>query len=72
LSLDEAMNTTQLGPNGGMLYCLESLEENIDWLIDQLYEINPSYVLIDCPGQSELFATHPPIKNRIKKLNSMI
>ena len=72
LSLDEAMNTTQLGPNGGMLYCLEYLEENIDWLIDQLYEINPSYILIDCPGQTELFATHevlPTIFHKLKKMN---
>ena len=72
LSLDEAMNETELGPNGGMLYCMEYLEENIDWLIDQLYEINPTYVLIDCPGQTELFATHevlPTIFHRLQKMN---
>ena len=72
MSLDEAMNETQLGPNGGMLFCMEYLEENIDWLIDQLYEINPTYILIDCPGQTELFATHdvlPTILHRLKKLH---
>ena len=25
-----------LGPNGGMLYCLQFLEENIDWLIQAI------------------------------------
>ncbi|KAL7719369.1 GPN-loop GTPase 2 [Entamoeba marina] len=72
ISLDIAMQTTDLGPNGGMLYCLEYLNENIDWLIDQIEELHPQYVLIDCPGQTELFTTHdvlPTILVKLAKIN---
>jgi hypothetical protein len=30
------METYHLGPNGGIMYCLEYLLENINWLTDQL------------------------------------
>ncbi|EKE39973.1 hypothetical protein ENUP19_0097G0010 [Entamoeba nuttalli] len=71
LSLDDAMKDTQLGPNGGMLYCLEYLNENIDWLIDKIIEIHPSYLLIDCPGQTELFATHPTLPTILHRLQQI-
>ncbi|GAA6024658.1 hypothetical protein JCM11491_003455 [Sporobolomyces phaffii] len=36
VSLDDCMREFQLGPNGAMLYCLEYLEHNLDWLEHQL------------------------------------
>ena len=30
--LDEVMETLQLGPNGGLVYCMEVLADNYDWL----------------------------------------
>ncbi len=32
ITLDEIMKDEELGPNGGVLYALEELEHNIDWL----------------------------------------
>ncbi|GAA5960102.1 hypothetical protein JCM3765_002469 [Sporobolomyces pararoseus] len=32
ISLEDCMREFGLGPNGGMLYCLEYLENNLDWL----------------------------------------
>ncbi|KAI9798015.1 MAG: hypothetical protein M1835_005018 [Candelina submexicana] len=32
ITLDEIMTDEELGPNGGVLYALEELEHNIDWL----------------------------------------
>ncbi|GAA5902020.1 hypothetical protein JCM6882_000170 [Rhodosporidiobolus microsporus] len=36
ISLEDAMNAHKLGPNGAMLYCLEYLEANLDWLEEEL------------------------------------
>lgn len=36
VSLRDVMDAHHLGPNGAMLYCLEYLEENLDWLTEQL------------------------------------
>ena len=33
------MPTQELRPNGGMLYCMEYLEANYDWLEDRLEEL---------------------------------
>ncbi|GAA5972909.1 hypothetical protein JCM11641_003998 [Rhodosporidiobolus odoratus] len=36
ISLQDAMTAHKLGPNGAMLYCLEYLEANLDWLEEEL------------------------------------
>jgi hypothetical protein len=30
------MEEYQLGPNGGMMCCMEYLENNLDWLLEKL------------------------------------
>lgn len=51
ISLDEVQEELKYGPNGGLVYCMEYLIENIDWLIDELQEFaEDSFVLFDCPG----------------------
>ena len=40
VSLDEIMVSEELGPNGGVLYALEELEHNIQWLEDGLKQVN--------------------------------
>lgn len=52
------MDELHLGPNGGMLYCLEYLEANFDWLEEQLRAKSPEYVVFDLPGQVELSTDH--------------
>lgn len=37
--LDEIMEAEELGPNGGVLYALEELEHNFDWLENGLKEL---------------------------------
>ena len=70
ITLQDAMATHQLGPNGGMLYCMEYLEANYDWLEDRLKELDKDdYVLFDLPGQVELSTNHPSVKNIIRKLS---
>lgn len=40
-----------LGPNGAMLYCLEYLEKNVDWLVERLETLEQKYLIFDFPGQ---------------------
>lgn len=39
VSLEDVMEQEELGPNGGVLYALEELEENWDWLEEGLKEL---------------------------------
>ncbi len=50
ISLEDAMTELQLGPNGALIYCLEYLLDNLDWLSDQVGDFPHDYLLIDCPG----------------------
>lgn len=43
--------------------CLRYLMDNIDWLSEQLSEYNDDYLIIDCPGQIELY-THTSLLSR--------
>lgn len=62
ISLEDVMSEMRLGPNGGLIYCMEYLVDNIDWLEDAMEEIGPEeYVLFDCPGQIELYSHVPCI-----------
>ncbi|GAA5952366.1 hypothetical protein JCM3765_001952 [Sporobolomyces pararoseus] len=67
ISLEEVMQDLELGPNGGLIYCFEYLMQNLDWLTDALGDFEDDYLIIDCPGQIELY-THIPILPRLAKL----
>mmetsp|Transcript_6113 Transcript_6113/g.10658 ORF Transcript_6113/g.10658 Transcript_6113/m.10658 type:complete len:266 (-) Transcript_6113:551-1348(-) len=65
VSVEDVMEELGLGPNGGLLYCMEYLLENMDWLQDRLNEFDDDeYLLLDFPGQLELY-THVPIVRRV-------
>ncbi|CAG8578002.1 7471_t:CDS:2 [Paraglomus brasilianum] len=64
ITLEDVMDELHYGPNGGLIYCLEFLLNNIDWLEDELGEYYDDYLIIDCPGQIELY-THFPIIRRL-------
>jgi GTPase SAR1 family protein len=51
ISLETAMSDAILGPNGGLVYCMEYLLEHLDWLVDRLQALDSDYVIFDCPGQ---------------------
>ncbi|KAI9444018.1 hypothetical protein H4582DRAFT_2071619 [Lactarius indigo] len=69
ITLQDVMSEHGLGPNGGMLFCMEYLEANYDWLEDRLKELGgDAYVLFDLPGQVELSTNHNSLKRIIEKL----
>lgn len=51
ITVDDVMQSGKLGPNGGLIYCMEFLEKNIDWLLEELRNFKDCYILFDCPGQ---------------------
>ncbi len=57
-----------LGPNGGVLYALEEVEQNADWLEERLAALKDDYVLFDCPGQVELFTHHDSLRRIFHRL----
>ena len=60
ISVDDVMTELDLGPNGGLLYAMEHLIDNIDWLGAELDDfVDDDYLLLDCPGQIELYTSVP-------------
>ncbi|NXC01805.1 GPN2 GTPase, partial [Orthonyx spaldingii] len=68
VTLPDVMASLGLGPNGGLIYCMEYLEANADWLRDRLGALRGRYVLFDCPGQVELYTHHRALKNVFAQL----
>ncbi|KAG1676501.1 GPN-loop GTPase 2 [Nymphon striatum] len=62
------MTCLKLGPNGGLIYCMEYLEKNIDWLIDKIGKLKNHYIIIDCPGQVELYTHNNAMRNIMERL----
>ncbi|XP_041463558.1 GPN-loop GTPase 2-like [Lytechinus variegatus] len=68
VTLSDVMEKLRLGPNGGLVYCMEYLEKNLDWLKGQLDKLKDHYFLFDCPGQVELYTHHDSVKNIVAQL----
>ncbi|WMV27314.1 hypothetical protein MTR67_020699 [Solanum verrucosum] len=69
IKLSDVMVEHSLGPNGGLVYCMDYLEKNIDWLESKLKSLlKEHYLLFDFPGQVELFFLHDNAKNMIMEL----
>ncbi|KAJ3324753.1 ATP binding protein [Boothiomyces sp. JEL0866] len=64
ITLEEVMQQLNYGPNGGLIYCLEYLLENLDWFENELQDYDDDNLIIDCPGQIELY-THSNIMRQL-------
>ncbi|CAE7566776.1 gpn3 [Symbiodinium microadriaticum] len=63
------MEELQLGPNGGLVYCMEYLMQNSDWLKDELDAVGEDeYIILDCPGQIELYSHLPIMHNLVHNM----
>lgn len=63
ISVDEVMETNGLGPNGGLVFAMEYLIQHLDWLEEQLSCFGEDdYLILDCPGQIELYSHLPIMK----------
>jgi len=74
ITLQQAMDEHALGPNGALLYCVDYLAENFDWLEDRLAGLASSedggeqYVLFDLPGQVELSTMSGSMRRVVQRL----
>lgn len=68
VTLEDVMGSLGLGPNGGLLYCMDYLAANADWLRQRLHGLRGHYVLFDCPGQVELYTHHQALKDVFAQL----
>jgi len=71
INVEDVMDEFQLGPNGGLVYAMEYIEVNLDWLIERIRKEAAkvtgqrcAYVLFDCPGQVELY-THNEVMTKL-------
>ncbi|XP_030074309.1 GPN-loop GTPase 2 [Microcaecilia unicolor] len=69
VTLADVMDALKLGPNGGLIYCMEYLEANFDWLQEKLSKFKDHYFLFDCPGQVELYTHQASLKNIFAQLS---
>jgi hypothetical protein len=51
------------------MYCIEYLESNVEWLLEQLEPLRDKYILFDCPGQIELFTHNPSLAKIVQRLS---
>ncbi|KAN0055391.1 hypothetical protein ACTA71_008502 [Dictyostelium dimigraforme] len=63
IDFQTVVDQTDLGPNGGLIFCMEYLEKNIDWLKEKLLPLKDHYIIFDCPGQVELYTHYKIISN---------
>jgi len=70
IRLEEVMEEFHLGPNGGLVYCMEFLSKNFEWLSDKIKSMleEDKYLLIDCPGQVELYTHNDSMKTVATRL----
>lgn len=68
VTLSDVMDSLKLGPNGGLIYCMEYLEKNLDWFQNELKQFRDKYILFDFPGQVELYTHHNSVKNIVSQL----
>ena len=81
------MDTLDLGPNGGLVYCMNYIDSNFDWLAGQLEAfqgrrvsisrllhssfILDKYLLFDFPGQVELYTHETSVHKILEKLGKL-
>lgn len=66
ISVDDVMEELQFGPNGGLIFALEYMLENPEWLEEELGDYSDEFLIIDCPGQIEIYS-HFDIMPRIMR-----
>jgi hypothetical protein len=68
LVLAEVMRQYELGPNGAQIACADMLALKIPEVKERIDKIDTDYVLIDTPGQMELFTFRKSSTQIIEKL----
>mmetsp|Transcript_22752 Transcript_22752/g.53919 ORF Transcript_22752/g.53919 Transcript_22752/m.53919 type:complete len:406 (+) Transcript_22752:72-1289(+) len=77
VNLSSVMKQLGLGPNGGLVYCMEYLDAHVDDVVDEITQKiqedqqkdnTDVYLLIDLPGQVELYTHGTAVPRLLYKL----
>ncbi|HDO41903.1 MAG TPA: GTPase [Candidatus Bathyarchaeota archaeon] len=70
ITIDEIMDEYELGPNGALIMAADLIASEVENLRKEIEDVDPDILLVDTPGQMELFAfraSGPYIANEISK-----
>lgn len=70
IDIVQIMKQYDLGPNGAMIMANDLIASKIDDLQNEVDNVNPDYLIIDTPGQIELFAYRASGPFLIQNLNA--
>ncbi len=71
IHIEDVMIDGGFGPNGGLVFCMEYLLQHYDWLQEELDSFgDDEYIILDCPGQIELYSHLPIMKELVKLIES--
>jgi GTPase SAR1 family protein len=56
IDINTLMDTYGLGPNGSLVMASDMIATKLDEIQSEIDELNPDYIIVDTPGQIELFA----------------
>ena len=72
ITLQDAMDCYGLGPNGALVYCMETLQRNLPWLQQRLAQLPAdAYLMLDFPGQVELYTFSSALDEVFSLLRSL-
>lgn len=81
VDLAVVMDELELGPNGGLLYCMEYMEAHVTEIVqhvrnkqqhDNSNTQEPLYLLLDFPGQVELYTHSTCVQSLLAKLQKQL
>ena len=64
------MQRYNLGPNGASIMAIDMIATKLDEIQYSIDKVNPDYLIVDTPGQIELFAYRSCSKFLVQNLNS--
>ncbi len=56
VKISDIMERYNLGPNGSLVMASDMIATRLPHVQEQIHKLNPDYLLVDTPGQVELFA----------------
>ncbi|MCS7095045.1 MAG: ATP/GTP-binding protein [Thaumarchaeota archaeon] len=53
---ERIMAVRGVGPNSALIYSVREVARNVDVLVEEIKDLNVDYLIVDTPGQMEIFA----------------